>query len=438
MAIGLFLLKWDKKLGPLTDIKYPNDVKISDNLINKVYTAYSFYDEKKTQDYVEIYTNNLTILSFCDMSQISEKGYELSLLILEEKDRVSLNKIKQLFIQFSKEIFQQLEENREKYFNNNLGMFFKQSSAKKILLLGRAGTGKTSIKKIIFEGVEPKVLLLNPLEPTRGISPNVYSWLDLKLGIFDSSGQELSYLLNNEDDSDFLLAFKSTDIIVYVMDYTLWHIKKDDIESDIKKISQIILKRDLKTKLVLFVHKIDLIEEQDYNNIVNEIKDNFQRNFSIDIQFTSIHPKWIYSLYNAFYDLLSSFSQETLYLRSILKDQTKDISKTTVFLTNLSNAIIVQSISKDFNTSIINYSHKLIAEINENFEDMSQEGKIDHLILSSDNNFNIIMNNLNMSKYDLKYIIVLSESLSANKLILLVGQIRLKLKDFYYLEKKVP
>ena len=68
---------------------------------------------------------------------------------------------------------------------------------------------------------------------------------------------------------------------------------------------------------------------------------------------------------------------------------------------------------------------------------MSQEGRINHLILSSEENFNIIMNNLNMSKFGLKYIIILSENLSANKLILLVGQIRLKLKDFYYLDKKV-
>lgn len=437
MVIGLLLLKWHNKLGPLIDLKYPIDVKISDSLINKVYTAYSFHDEKKAQDFMEISTNNLIVLSYCDISQIPEKGYEIALIILEEKNRISLNKIKQHFMKFSKEIFQLTEDSRENYFNNNLDYFFKKSTAKKVLLLGCAGTGKTSIKRIIFEGADPKVLLLNPLEPTRGISPNVYSWLDLKLGVFDSSGQELSYLLANEGDSDFILAFKNTDIIVYVIDYTLWNIKHNEIENHIQKISQIIQASNLQTKLVLFVHKIDLIEMHDHDKVINELKHYFQGNFNLDVYFTSIHPEWIYSLYNAFYDLLSSFSQETLNLRSILKDQIKEISKATVFITNLQDSIIVQSMTNDFNTNIINRSHKLIAEINENFEDMSQEGRIDHLILSSEGNFNIIMNNLNMSKFGLKYIIILSESLSANKLILLVGQIRLQLKDFYYLEKKV-
>ena len=437
MTLGLFLLKWDNKIGPIIDLKYPSDVKISDNLINKIYTAYSFYDEKKTHDYVEISTDNLIVLSFCDMSQVAEKGYELVLLILEEKNRVSLNKIKQHFLKFSKEIFQLPEKDRENYFNNNLDVYFKQSTAKKILLLGRAGTGKTSIKKIIFEGIDPKVLLLNPLEPTRGISPNVYSWLDLKLGIFDSSGQELSYLLDNEEDSDFNLAFKNTDVVVYIIDYTIWHFKRDELESDIEKISQIIKARELQIEFVLFVHKIDLIEKYDYDNTINRLKDYFQRRFNLTIYFTSIHPEWIYNLYNAFYDLLSSFSQENFSLRSILENEIKDTSKTTVYITNVHDTIIVQSISHDFNTNLINHSHKLVSELNENFKAMSQEGKIDHLILSSEDNFNIIMNNLNMSKYSLKYIIVLSESLSTNKLILLVGQIRLKLKDFYYLDKKV-
>ena len=437
MTLSLFLLKWDNKIGPIIDLKYPHNVKISDNLINKIYSAYSFYDEKKTQDYVEISTDNLIVLSFCDMSHVAEKGYELVLLILEEKNRVSLNKIKQHFLKFSKEIFQLPEKDRENYFNNNLDVYFKQSTAKKILLLGRAGTGKTSIKKIIFEGIDPKVLLLNPLEPTRGISPNVYSWLDLKLGIFDSSGQELSYLLDNEEDSDFNLAFKNTDVVVYIIDYTIWHFKRDELESDIEKISQIIKARELQIEFVLFVHKIDLIEKYDYDNTINRLKDYFQRRFNLTIYFTSIHPEWIYNLYNAFYDLLSSFSQENFSLRSILENEIKDTSKTTVYITNVHDTIIVQSISHDFNTNLINHSHKLVSELNENFKAMSQEGKIDHLILSSEDNFNIIMNNLNMSKYSLKYIIVLSESLSTNKLILLVGQIRLKLKDFYYLDKKV-
>ena len=91
--------------------------------------------------------------------------------------------------------------------------------------------------------------------------------------------------------------------------------------------------------------------------------------------------------------------------------------------------------SNDFNTSIINHSHKLIAQLNNDFEEMSRDGTINHLILSGSNNINIIMNNLNLSKFGLKNLICLSESQSANKLISLIGEIRLKLKDLYYLNR---
>ena len=91
--------------------------------------------------------------------------------------------------------------------------------------------------------------------------------------------------------------------------------------------------------------------------------------------------------------------------------------------------------SEDFNTVIINYSHKLITQLNKSFEDMVVNDKINHLILSSSNNFNIIMNNLNYHRFGLKNLICLSESLSANKLIWLTGQIRKDLKNIYYLRK---
>lgn len=86
---------------------------------------------------------------------------------------------------------------------------------KKILLLGRAGVGKSSLKKIIFEGRNPDELLIHSLAPTRGIETSAYSWLDLELSVFDTSGQELKNLL--EDESEQLLAFGGVDIVIYVL-----------------------------------------------------------------------------------------------------------------------------------------------------------------------------------------------------------------------------
>ncbi len=437
MVLGLVIFSWDRKLGPVIDMKYPLDFHVSNDLINKIYITFTYSDDIQREELVETSITDFSILSYCDKSKISKEGYEIVSIILEEKDKLNIHKIRSNLTNFSREIFQIEKEKRKSYFNKNLEIFFKKAATRKILLLGRAGTGKTSIKKIIFEGVDPKELLLKPLEPTRGINPNVYTWLDIRLGIFDSSGQELNYLLDHEEENDFLIAFENTDIIAYIIDYNSWNLKNKEIEKEIQKIMQIIKLRDLQTELVLFVHKIDLIEKQNNDTTIKNLKNLFHEKFNLETYFTSIHPEWIYRLYDAFYNILSNSSQETMNLRLILEDQINGVPKTMVFFTNLQDSIIVQSMSNDFNTNIINHSHKLIAELNQNFEEMSRDGKIDHLILSSAENFNIILNNLNMVKFGLKYMIVISESLTTNKLILLVGQIRLKLKDYYYLDKKV-
>ena len=435
MVRGLVVFNWNQKSSPEIKLKHPNNFEISDDLINKIHLTISNNDTIKEEDVVKTTTNEFTIFSYSNREQVSDFGYEIVSMILEEKEKIDINKLKEDFITFSQELFKIEKHDMKDYFYKNVDLFFGENSARKILLIGRAGTGKTSIKKIIFEGKDPKDLLLNPLEPTRGISPNVYSWLDLKLGIFDSSGQELSFLLENEEDSDFNLAFENTDVIVYVMDYTLWNTRRNITDNDLQRISQIINSRDFPAKLIIFFHKVDLIERQEYDIKIEEIKEEIQNTYNFDFYFTSIHPEWIYNLYNAFHNILSSSSQENSNLMSLLENQVRETSKTMAFITNLQDSIIVQSMTQDFNTSIINHSHKLVAEINQNFEEMSHEGRIDHLILSSEDNFNIILNNLNMSKFGLKYLIVLSESLSANKLILLIGQVRLKIKNYYYLEK---
>lgn len=105
------------------------------------------------------------------------------------------------------------------------------------------------------------------------------------------------------------------------------------------------------------------------------------------------------------------------------------------FITDQNNSIIIQSMSKDFNTSLINHSHKLIAQLNQSFEDMA-ESKIEHLIISSSNGLNIIMINLTVSRFNIKNLICISENLSSNKLILLGGEIRTELSRSLNLVKE--
>jgi len=435
MVIGIALFSWDQKIGAVIDVKYPEKLALSDDLINKIYMTFAYSEDFDKDELIETSYKNKEILSYCDKTRVAEVGYEIITLILEEKEKVNIFKIKSQLLDFGKKTFKKEKSERTNYFLENISIFFEGSSAKKILLLGRAGTGKTSIKKIIFEGLNPKDLLYNPLEPTRGITPTVYSWLDLKLGLFDSSGQELDYLLNNETDSEHALAFENTDYIIYLLDYTGWISQSDEIINEIKKIQEILGKNSQSAKLLLFFHKIDLLGKDVNREDLDKIEVKLNKQFNLPIYFTSIHPDLIYNLYNAFYEILSSSSAENTKLREILENEVKFHPKSMIFITNKFNSIVVQAMSTDFNTVIINHSHKLIAQLNQTFEDMTTSGNIDHLILSSYDNLNIIMNNTNLSKFSLKYLICISESITVNKLIWLVGQIRTKLKDRYYLNK---
>jgi hypothetical protein len=435
MVFGIALFSWDQKIGAVLDVKYPEKLVISEDLINKIYMTFSYTGDFDRDELIETSYKDEAILSYCDKTRVSEVGYEIITLILEEKEKVNIFKIKSQLLELGRETFKKEKSERNNYFLENIRIFFEGSSAKKILLLGRAGTGKTSIKKIIFEGLDPKDLLYNPLEPTRGIAPSVYSWLDLKLGLFDSSGQELSYLLNNEADSEHTLAFENTDFIIYMLDYPGWISQSEEIISEIKKIQEIIEKKSQSAKLLLFFHKIDLLGKEVDSKDLGKIEVNLKKQFDLPIHFTSIHPDLIYSLYNAFYEILSSSSAETTRLREILESEIKFYPKSIFFITNKFNSIVVQAMSTDFNTVIINHSHKLITQLNQTFEDMTKSGNIDHLILSSYDNLNIIMNNTNLSKFSLKYLICISETITVNKLIWLVGQIRTKLKNYYYLNK---
>lgn len=435
MVKGLAFFSWDIKMGATLELQYPLDLNLTDDLINKIYMTHSYEEEFKKDELIEVPYKDQLILSFCDKAKVAEVGYEIVIIILDEKEKIDIYKMKSQFIEFARELLQKSKSDRKKYFIEKISIFLGESSSKKVLVIGRAGTGKSTIKKIVFEGNDPKDLLFNPLEPTRGIVPSVYSWLDLKLGLFDSSGQELNDLLEGKLDNDQILAFENTDIIIYLFDYPTWISNSQLIIDDIQQVLAILKDKSYKTKLILFFHKIDLIEKESRENVLVSITNDLRKKFDIVIYYTSIYPNLIYSLYNAIYELLSNFSKENIYLKDVLDTKIGEFSKTMFFITNLNDSIIVQSMSKDFNTVIINHSHKLITQVNKTFENMTKNDKIEHLILSS-SNIKIIMNSLNYQKFGLKNLICLSETLSANKLIWTIGQIRLNLKNIYYLNKR--
>ena len=93
------------------------------------------------------------------------------------------------------------------------------------------------------------------------------------------------------------------------------------------------------------------------------------------------------------------------------------------FITNQNDNIVAQTMTSDFNINYIMNSHHLVSQLNQTLEGMNENDQIKNLILQTINNISINMNNLNLSEFDLKNLICISETLSSNKLIWKAGEI---------------
>ena len=303
---------------------------------------------------------------------------------------------------------------------------------KKITLIGRAGVGKTSILKLIFEGGNPKDLMINPLEPTRGTTPKMYSWLDLELSIFDTSGQELPFLL--EDKNEQMIAFDSTAIVIYMLDFPLWINNSKEIIKEINKIFQILKIKDIESNLVILFHKIDLINQKISDNfqlMKSGIKNRLNLPKAVQLYFTSIYPELDFTIFNSFFEILSNLSSVSNELKAIIDQNIKDQSNLICFITNEDNYVIVQSMTNDFNTDLIYKLYILISYYIKSIKDNYDFSKKIHSIDSGNTTLSLMVGNLENIDSSLKRLILLSENRNQDDLIKLKEKIKLEVETYY-------
>ena len=279
---------------------------------------------------------------------------------------------------------------------------------KKILLIGRASTGKTSIKKAIFEGSDPNFLMVKPLSPTRGIETNNYEWLDLNLSIFDSSGQEINDLFNNEEQQN--KAFNKTDAVIYIFDYPLWVIKPKEIVEEVHRIYTLLKNHYEKAKLVIVLHKVDLINiklRTRLSHLKKKIIETINLPHDFDFYFTSIYPKIIFNTFNAFFNICSRLSERSLHLKSILDNFMIYLSKAICFITNKKNRVLVQTMTNDFNINDIHSLHKIIADIDHSKEELEVVYDKLHLFGIGETLYTLYITNIDLP--ELKNLICVSE-----------------------------
>jgi len=431
MVVGFTLFTWDTQIGPVCEYTYPDTFQLTDDIITKIYTTHSINEENlENPEFIEIKVDEMIYWSYCDKARVADFGYEIVVLVFNEHEKAPFNKLKARFMNFAHLIFKHDKTERVSYIENNMDLLFEKKNEQKILLLGRAGTGKSSMKKVIFEGKNPYKLLFTPLEPTMDLEPSIYSWLDVSLGVFDSSGQEIQSVLQEGQLQD--TAFDNAAIVIYTIDISAWIKDNSEIIPDIEKIKQILADKNNASKLIIFLNKIDLISSDQRDEILEPIKAEIEEKYDCLVFFTSIVPELIYQTYNTFSEILSYFSLVAKNLKSFLDRDFGAFTKTAAFISNFNKTIIAQTISQDFNLPLINPANEIIAQLIYSFENLQEEDTIDFVSLASKNGLRIFLKHLDFAEFDVADLIIVTQTISGETFSSLARAFKETMFDHFY------
>jgi len=179
--------------------------------------------------------------------------------------------------------------------------------SKKVIFVGPSGAGKTTLRKIFFEGENSSKLLEYALEPTFGEESLILRLprLNEDIGIFDLAGQENNRWLETEDKS----IFYDTEIILIVIDANA---NLNFILSFIRKIIEI---RDLLTPssfIFVLIHKIDLISQKSIRDIRAGIKEAYPKVNLIKFMFTSLKKQYMTQTFSYFIEIMKKCLEDVI------------------------------------------------------------------------------------------------------------------------------
>ena len=176
--------------------------------------------------------------------------------------------------------------------------------AKKVIFVGPSGAGKTTLRKIFFEGENASKLLEYALEPTYGEESLILRLpgLNEDVGVFDLAGQENQRWLESEDKS----IFSETEVILIIIDITA---DFDFILDFIRKV--IAIRKEITPDSFIYVlmHKIDLVGHKKIRDIRTGIRSSFPKEKGIKILFTSLKKQYISQTFPYFIEILKKCLQ---------------------------------------------------------------------------------------------------------------------------------
>jgi len=189
--------------------------------------------------------------------------------------------------------------------------------SKKIVFIGPAGAGKTTLRKIFFEYEIAENLLQSPLDPTYGVESLVLK-LGQNIGIFDLAGQENEKWLTTDEKEVFL----DTTIILIIIDVTS---TIPELEDFVKKVVHVRDDVCHDALIYLLVHKIDLLNEKDLENKKKLILARLCKEPRLKIEFTSITKDYFGKTFDIFRDIVKMSLNEEIILEQIDHEAIKNM-----------------------------------------------------------------------------------------------------------------
>ncbi|KAJ1462627.1 Gtr1/RagA G protein conserved region-domain-containing protein [Pelagophyceae sp. CCMP2097] len=189
------------------------------------------------------------------------------------------------------------------------------SDSKKVLLMGRSGSGKTSMRSIIFADYLARDTMR--LSPTIDVEYSHVRFLgNLHLHLWDCGGQDDFYRNYLENMRDHI--FRSVEVLIYVFD-----IESEEAGGDLTQYSEIVEALEQHSpdaRVYVLVHKMDLIKDEVQSRVFAEREAQILRfggSLNVRCFRTSI---WDETLYHAWSHIVYSLVPNTALLESHLTE----------------------------------------------------------------------------------------------------------------------
>eukprot|EP00126_Sphaerothecum_destruens_P009336 Sdes_comp20485_c0_seq2m14868 len=184
---------------------------------------------------------------------------------------------------------------------------------KKVLLMGKSGSGKTSMRSIIFANYIARDT--RRLGATIDVEHSHVRFLgNLVLNLWDCGGQEA--FMENYFASQREHIFGNVEVLIYVFD-----VESREIERDMhyyQSCLEAIMKKSKSAKIFLLIHKMDLVQEDQRDQIFLERETELKRR-SLPLEINCFRTSiWDETLYKAWSSIVYSLIPNVVQLETNL------------------------------------------------------------------------------------------------------------------------